>query len=151
MPYRQGWVSLFPLPSGTFEIRLHLFLHKPLRLQRRPRSFHQLIVRCAGAAKIEDAGGQIAVAPHRADVSIIFQHRGAELVIMRVAALQEDQQARGIDEALRLRIVFEVSQDFACGQQAVVGQVGENLFDGFCPRGSEWCRFELIDPRRSSM
>src|SRR5439155_13342445 len=62
----------------------------PSPLQRRARSFHQLIVRCAGPAQIETAGGQIAVPPRRAEVSIIFQHRGAELVIMRVAAFQEN-------------------------------------------------------------
>ena len=31
----------------------------------------------------------------------ILQHRGAELVIVRVAAFQENQPARGVGQALR--------------------------------------------------
>ena len=43
-------------------------------LQRRARSFDQLVVRTAGAAQIEDAGGQITVSPSRRDVIVIFQN-----------------------------------------------------------------------------
>src|SRR4051812_40233197 len=74
------------------------------------RPLRHRVVFLAAAAKVVDAAGEEFSAPGGADMAEIFQHRGAELVIVGVAAFQEDQQAGFLDEVLRVLVGLGVCQ-----------------------------------------
>src|SRR5688572_21922272 len=60
---------------------------------------YKLAIGRAGALEPVDACGEICVPGFWRDVKIILQHRGAELVVVRVGALEINEPLRCLDEA----------------------------------------------------
>ena len=94
--------------TGTRSFRLRrqsLFLgHFRLRplstLEGRPGALHQRVVAVSRAGQEDQAGGQVALAPGGRDVVVVLEHGRAELVVVGVVPLEEDQPARRVDQRL---------------------------------------------------
>jgi hypothetical protein len=103
----------------------------------------QAVVPVAGAWQEEQAGCEVAVAPGGGGVVVIFEHGRAELVVVRVVPLQEDEPTGRVDQRLRGLAGLEVGECLAAGFRAVVARLGEDFLDGAGPlsvgaRGSSW-------------
>jgi hypothetical protein len=69
---------------------------------------------------------------------------------VRIVAFEENKATGGIDEIRRLGVIFHVGKHFAGGGHAIVGDVGENLIEGyrrffFGFRGLQFVELDLFE------
>ena len=94
------------------------------------RALHESVVRIAGTAQVEHARSQVAVAPGRRQVLVIFQRGRAEFVIVRICSFKEHETPGGIHK-LRSAAGFSLQpgQRLARGLHAVLADIGEDLVE----------------------
>src|SRR5690349_4817276 len=95
--------------------------------QCRPRPSDQPVVLGARRRQVEEARREVAVAPRGGELVVVLQDGGAELVVVRVVALEEDHAPAGVDQGLGVVAGLEVGQRLARRGGAVVAGVGEDL------------------------
>src|SRR6266404_4251404 len=115
-------------PSGPSHL---LKAPSALRLaQGGPGSFEQARIPVARALEVEHTRRQVTGSPRTGGVVVVFQRRRAELVIVRVGALAEDEAAGRRQQSVRLdRLALHESHGLARRHHAIFADLGQDLLD----------------------
>src|SRR5690348_12034568 len=131
--------SIPPLKYETFHLPIWKFPRpnnpwcrttgSMLGLKRLTDTLDQGVVFGAAAGEVEEAGGQVPVSQCRGNVAVILQNGGAELVIVRVIALEENHSPRRVHQIIDVLLLIKIRQRLAAGGKPIAADLREDFLN----------------------